>query len=78
MLGDGVQVRRSDVTRRGHAGLAGTGAQGRENGRALLPVVRDDLIKGLDPLSDLCGQVLFYGFLELDCHGVVIPSVHCG
>ena len=69
MLGDGVLVGRDDLADGGHTGLAGAGAQRGEQSGALLPVLRDDLIKGLNPLQDLRGEVQLDCFVGLRCHG---------
>ncbi len=74
VVGDGVEVGRGDVAGGGHAGLAGAGAEGGKDGGALFPVVGDDLVEGLDPLCDLCGQVLSYCLVYLGHHRSILSS----
>ena len=68
VLGNGVQVGRDQLARDRNAGLARSGAQGRQQLGAMLPVTRHHLVKGLDPLRYLGSKVNLCGCLKLYRH----------
>ncbi len=68
MLRDGVVIRRGQLACDRHPRLARTLPQRLEQLRTLLPVGRNDVVERLNPLRDLCGKILLYGFVNLRRH----------
>ena len=63
-----VAERRRDRARRRHARLARTCPQRRQHRRALFPVMRNDVVKRLNPLGHLGRQIVLGRFIHLSCH----------